>query len=212
MQTSVPPQFASVRHSAQLREGTSQTGVAGVGAQSASSVHPGTQEPIPSQTVPTPQWESSEHSTQTAAPAMDVPQTGVAASQPLSTPEPPAVSSQAMQTGTPLVSQTGFMAEQPESVPPAVSFSQTAQKDDRPDPVQKGAPEAQPRSVPGPAMVSKQGAQTDGVPVQTKPDSTVHIALQPSPGVVPLSSHISGAITRPSPQIGEHIEGAPVQS
>ena len=30
--------------------------------------------------------------------------------------------------------------------------------------------------------------------------------------VVPLSSHISGAITRPSPQIGEHIEGAPVQS
>ena len=61
---------------------------------------------------------------------MVVPQTGVAALQPLSTPVPVASSSQATHTwvGAPEVSQTGDAAPQPRSVPPLVSSSQDAQK------------------------------------------------------------------------------------
>src|SRR5947207_15247488 len=54
-------------------------------------------------------------------------------------------------------------------------------------------PSSQP--LPSPSCV-----QTDGSPVQEWHSSTWHVALQPSPGVVPPSSQVSGASITPSPQ------------
>lgn len=53
--------------------------------------------------------------------------------------------------------------------------------------------------------------QMEGTPLQTYPFSILHVELHPSPDKVLLSSHVSGDVIIPFPQIGEQILGDPVQ-
>jgi hypothetical protein len=103
----------------------SQIGVAGVPAQSASSVQPGTQVLAGPQIVPIAQCVSSVHSTQLRVPVPEVAQMGAPAVQPLSRIPPLALSSQGTHAlAPPELRHAGAAAVQPRSRPPIVVSEQ----------------------------------------------------------------------------------------